>query len=382
MNKHIELPIAGNTFGTFTATFTGATLPVAQEINSAYTVAAVFCASETDTITHIGLPFAAATGAAAKTFRMELRNVNSNGFPGSTVYANSATLAHTVIGTTYTTATTTNPVVAQIPLITPYQITRGSLYAVCAVPIGGTWSGVSYMNVVQSYGALPASMNQTNLPYLFINYNNIPTRVSSPIFLLVSSTKFYGAVGPYLQLVSIANTSTAYGNFFTLPASFGTSVRLSGLKFPINTFTKAGVDTYNIKVYSGTGTTLYVNDTFDMDVSQSVSPVSNMFVHQFDTTVTLYPGVKYFIGFATPSGDTISFNCQRLENYPEDFDKVRKMNTGGLIDFQAGLITSAGSVAVTDAYYFPFNPLIDLIDPAPSAGGASTTAVFNQGLFN
>lgn len=383
MNKHIELPIAGNLWGSQTTSFTGSTTAISHNRTLPETFsAAIFCASETDTITHIGFAFAAATGLAAKTFRMELRNVNSDGSPGSTIYANSATLAHTVIGSTYTTATTTNPVVAQIPLITPYQITRGSLYAVCAVPIGGTWSSSNYMNIVQSYGALPRSMPQTNLPYLYINLNLTPYRTSSPIFLLVSSTKFYGAVGPYLQSVAVAGTTTAYGNFFTLPASFGTSVRLSGVKlsFTFNS-TPYNSGNFNIKVYNSSGSVLYVDNTFNFNLTMTNSPNNQIYIYYFDSTVTLTPGSTYFIGVACPD-DTVTFNCLRLDNYPEDFDKVRKMNTGGLIPLQGGLVTAGGSVAVTDAYYFPINPLIDLINPAASGGGASTTAGFNQGLFN
>jgi hypothetical protein len=380
MNRHIELPIAGNLWGGQTTSFTGATSPVAQEINNVNKTGVVFSAPETDTITHIGLAFSAANGISAKTFRMELRNVNSDGTIGSTIYANSATLAHTVIGTTYTTATTTNPVVAQIPLVTPYQITRGSLYAICAVPIGGTWSASSYMNVVTGYVAAPRSMHQSNLPYYVLGTPTL-TRVNGPIFLAVSATKFYGNVGPYLQSFSVANTTTSYGNFFTLPASFGTSVRLSGVKYALNSITSGAANVYNVKVYNGSGSVLYVDNTISMFVNMNNSPNNQIFLHQFDTPVTLTPGSTYFIGFYCQD-DAIGFNCPRIDNYPEDFDKVRKMNTGGLINFQAGQVTSGGSVAVTDAYYFPINPLIDLITPAASGGGASTTAGFNQGFLN
>lgn len=379
MNKHIELPIAGNLWGSQTTSFTGVIVPTANSV-SGDPVGVVFCASESDTITHIGLAFSAATGVNAKTFRMELRNVNADGTIGSTIYANSATLAHTVIGTTYTTATTTNPVVAQIPLVTPYAVTAGSIYAIVHVPIGGTWGASSYMNFIAAYAANPRSLTQSYLPYLIST--NPTSKNNNPIFLYTSATKFYGSAGPYLQSVSVAGTTTAYGNFFTLPASFGTSVRLSGVKLSF-TFPAAPYNTgnFNIKVYNSSGSVLYVDNTFNFNVTMTNSPNNQVYIYQFDTAVTLTPGNTYFIGVACPD-DTVTFNCLRIDNYPEDFDKIRKMNTGGIIPLQGGQVTSGGSVAVTDAYYFPINPLIDYIDPAASGGGASTTAVFNQGLFN
>jgi hypothetical protein len=380
MNRHIELPIAGNLWGAQTTSFTGTIVATQKELGNPATTGVVFCAPASDTITHIGLAFSTATGASAKTFRMELRNVNADGSIGSTIYANTATLAHTVIGTTYTTATTTNPVVAQIPLVTPYAVTAGTIYAIVHVPIGGTWSASSYMNFISGYTALPRSFTQTNLPYL---RSGAPvTSTNSPIFLAVSATKFYGNVGPYLQSFSVAGTTTAYGNFFTLPASFGTSVRLSGVKLSF-TFNSPPYNTgnFNIKVYNSNGSVLYVDNTFNFNVTMTNSPNNQVYMYQFDTAVTLNPGSTYFIGVACPD-DTITFNCQRIDNYPEDFDKVRKMNTGGLINLQGGQVTSGGSVAVTDAYYFPINPLIDLITAASGGGGASTTAGFNQGFLN
>lgn len=380
MNRHIELPIAGNLWGSQTTSFTGVIYPTGKSNSPAEPVGVVFCAAESDTITHIGLAFSAAVGLSAKTFRMELRNVNSDGTIGSTIYANSATLAHTVIGSTYTTATTTNPVVAQIPLITPYAVTAGSIYAIVHIPIGGTWNGSNYMNFIVPYGANPRSLTQTYLPYLVLT--NPTSKVNTPIFLYTSATKFYGAVGPYRQEVEVGNTTTAYGNFFTLPATFGTSVRLSGVKIAI----RVPVGPYNegyftIKVYNSNGSTLYVDNTFWMNCTMNNSPNNEVFIYHFDSAVTLNPGSTYFIGVTCPS-DSVFMNCFRIDNYPEDFDKVRKMNTGGLMNFQGGQVTAGGSVAVTDAYYFPINPLIDLINPAASGGGASTTAGFNQGLFN
>jgi hypothetical protein len=118
-----------------------------------------------------------------------------------------------------------------------------------------------------------------------------------------------------------------------------------------------------------------------MNVTMNNSPNNEVFIYHFDSAVTLNPGSTYFIGVTCPDSQ-VYMNCFRIDNYPEDFDKVRKMNTGGLINLQAGQVTAGGSVAVTDAYYFPINPLIDLINPAASGGGASTTAGFNQGLFN
>ena len=380
MNRHIELPIAGNLWGSQTTSFTGVIYPTGKDLSPALPVGVVFCAAESVTITHIGLAFSAATGGAAKTFRMELRDVNADGTIGSTIYANSATLAHTVIGTTYTTATTTNPVEAQIPLVTPYAVTAGSIYAIVHIPIGGTWSSSNYMNFISSYGLNPRSLTQTYLPYLILN--NPTSKTNTPIFLYTSATKFYGAAGPYLQSVAVAGTTTAYGNFFTLPASFGTSVRLSGVKlsFTFNS-TPYNSGNFNIKVYNSSGSVLYVDNTFNFNLTMTNSPNNQIYIYYFDTAVTLTPGSTYFIGVACPD-DTVTFNCLRLDNYPEDFDKVRKMNTGGLIPLQGGLVTAGGSVAVTDAYYFPINPLIDLIDPAASGGGTSTTAGFNQGLFN
>jgi hypothetical protein len=380
MNKHIELPIAGNLWGSQTTSFTGVIVATEKEIGNPASIGVVFCAPQSDTITHIGFAFSAATGGNAKTFRMELRNVNSDGSIGSTIYANSATLAHTVIGTTYTTATTTNPVVAQIPLVTPYAVTAGSIYAIVHVAIGGTWSPTSYMNFISAYGALPRSFTQTYLPYLRSGSPVVSTNV--PIFLAVSATKFYGAAGPYRQEVEVGGTTTAYGNFFTLPATFGTSVRLSGVKIAI----RVPVGPYNegyftIKVYNSNGSTLYVDNTFWMNCTMNNSPNNEVFIYHFDSAVTLNPGSTYFIGVTCPS-DSVFMNCFRIDNYPEDFDKVRKMNTGGLINLQGGQVTAGGSVAVTDAYYFPINPLIDLINPAASGGGTSTTAGFNQGLFN
>lgn len=377
MNKHIELPIAGNLWGWDTTSFTGTQVQFGSDAGNT-TVGCVFMAPESATITDIGMSFAIPTGSSARTFRLELRNVNSDGTPGSTVYANTATYSYTNMGSApFYLASTANPAVSIVPLLSSYAVTGGTLYAVCVTTIAGTWNSSNYLNLILSYDTAPKSWIHSNLPYYVSNGG---TKSKNPNFLMCSSTKFYGNISPQRTDISVFG-SAAYGNFFTMPATFGTYARLCGVK--INFGIPAGpynTGNFQIKVYSGNGATLYVDNTFNFGTTNTNSPNNLTSIYYFDTAVNLNPGSQYFIGIACLD-DSLTLYANRYDSYLENESKIRDMYTGGLIPMQSGLINGS-TPALNNQSIYAINPLIDYIDPAASGGGTSTTAGFNQGLFN
>lgn len=378
MNRHIELPISGNLWGLNSTIYTGTTVQFGSSASNTI-VGCVMIAPESTTITDIGLSLGTPVGSAARTFKFEIRNVNSDGTPGSTVYAETASYSYSQIGTSpLYFASTSNPTVSIVPLTTPYAVTRGTIYCICISTNTGTWNSSNYLNIIMSYDAIARSAVHSNLPYWV---NNGGTKGKNPNFLMASSSKFFGNLA-YTYANESVSGSNAYGNFFTLPASFGTNVRMIGVKFsmvipssPYNT------GNFQIKVYSGSGSTLYVDNTFNFNVTMTNSPSNTIYYYYFDSAITLTPGQTYFVGIVCPD-DSLTLSSKRVGYYIENESKALNINTGNIFDTYSGYISSGGTPAISIDAFYPINPLIDYVNPAPGGGGASTTAVFNQGLFN
>ena len=212
-------------------------------------VQAVFQAPADDTITHLWFRQGTLTGVAP-VFRVSLQGVNSTGEPDGTIKGGgTAKNDHTPIAGN-------DGLGVWVALDTPYVCTRGEYLAINIARFSGTIDGSN--NCGFAYAGASDEPDQ-GFPYAYLIIDGAPSKIinASPIYGYKSATRTYGIPTVTRSTFSsaLATTPDERAVKFTLPAGWGVSYKIAGVRF-WGSMATGGSNVLRLRLYDTDGTSV------------------------------------------------------------------------------------------------------------------------------
>lgn len=264
-------------------------------------IAFIFQAETADAITSVGFRYGIRTGTPP-TYRVSLQGVNGSGEPDGTVKGGGSPASQTF----------TPPADASwdnswrtVTLANSYTPSRGELLALVIDYSSGTINGSNFSTF--TYGVQEfADALRMGMPYNLTDNSGSWTKQNAyaPIFAVYTASDVVGFPIESQQDHSTDGTNTRVALKFTLPAGWGSTFEVLGLRF---TGTAPG-GTWTMGLWNAAGTAL---QSVSIDGDVSAAPGSGLRSHQFlfdeATLATLDFGTTYYLGIErNPTDGTIS----------------------------------------------------------------------------
>ncbi len=347
--------------------------PINQATDSVYWI---FQMPEAVTITTMGFRYNLRTGTPVQ-HRISIQGVDlSNGRNDGTVSASAAFTppADTSWDATFQFVTITHDGAGGS--LSSVALTRGAFYALVIEPCPGSTApclGAATPDGSNSsefgHGSLTGSAGATQgFPYAATNDNGTHAKQTRwPIFALRSATKTYGT-----PVVSVAATAISTGSDqairFTLPAGWGATFRVAGVRF-VATSPSSGGGSVNLNLYSGT--TVLQSVTWDTDINRANNGQGNIFEFYFDEAAlsTLASGTTYRLGVTPVSGGSVGLSVMTLPAASDRTAYPGGTNFGWSTRASCGGACDATSTAWTDDD--TKRPLVELILEDLTGGGGA-----------
>lgn len=282
----IGAPFDPDTVGT---TFTAFALDVATD-----TLEWIFQAPSAITITRLGFRYGLRTGTPP-TYRISLQGVDATGIPDGTIKG----ATNNALKTFTPPADTTWDALWQWQTLTEsYTCARGEWLSIVIDYSAGTVNGTnnSTFTSIQSFGG-----NRQGHPYAI--HNNAGTRTrqtaGNPIYGYSSASVSYGNPAESITFTAFSSGGTnEYGITFNLPAGWGSTYKVLGIKWFGTTANGAG-DSCTISLYDADADpgTVLQQIVYGWDRNQTTGNTRVQTVYFDETTLSdLLFGTTYHIG--------------------------------------------------------------------------------------
>lgn len=262
----------------------------------------VFQTPDAITITKLGINFASFTAGfvgLSPNYKISLQGVDSSGNPDGTIKGGGSPASKEFNATGWS-----NNTFHWITLDNAYTCSRGEYLALVvkySSENGGASPDGSFdfitLNVTATY------LVNFRFPYGISNNSGSRTRLTTfpSIYGYGSSSKKYG--NPYQTALSQSITGSAeFGAVFTLPAAWGNTFKVAGLKF-FSTAAAAGGLTVTLYDGGAAGdTTVLQNASYDTDLSQATTAGIRTIYFDESTLSTLKYGSTYRVAIGASSG--------------------------------------------------------------------------------
>lgn len=334
----------------------------------------IFQAPAAITITRLGFRYGLRTGTPP-TYRISLQGVDADGLPNGVIKGATNNALKTF---TPPADTTWNSTWQWQTLVESYTCTRGEWLAIVIDYSAGTIDGTnnSTFTSVFSSGA-----GRTGHPYAIQNNAGVRTRqVENPVYGYASATVTYGCPVEAMTFTGFSSGSTPneYGLTFNLPAAWGATYQVVGIKWFGQTANSTG-DSCTISLYDADGDPGTVLQSIVYDWDMNATPGSaggntrnNTIYFDEATLASLNFGTTYHVGIRA---DQVSVGMT-----------VTVMNLDAAADRAAwpggenfNACTRAGGVWTEDTAARPLIALI-LADWTEPAGGGGLRLAGHGGL--
>jgi len=265
--------------------------------------AVIFQATSTDAITHVTTCSASATALGGNIAQVSVQGVDGSGFPDGAILNSGTAKLNLIPDTAWTTGSadcTEHALAADTG-----SLTIGTFIAIVveAAP-GGTTPDASNKVVLNLISNMQAS--GTNR-YAMIDTNatwaSADKQAAMPVFgARASTTTYYGRPITAFSATTLSTTVEA-GGMFTTDASWGSTMRLSGVRF-IGLGPTAS-NTLTVSAYSGctdTSPSQLTTITIDADMVSAVASNRTLFEVIFSTPIDLTMGTTYCVAVYASGG--------------------------------------------------------------------------------
>lgn len=251
------------------------------------------------TVTRLGIRLGVITGTTP-TYRVSAQGVTSAGVPDGTIKGatNNALKTFSPSGLGWTDGEW-----HWLTLDETFAVTRGEVFAIVVDYSSGTVDGSN--NASFTIGV--TNTNEPCFPYPI--QNNAASRAKQAIFATVgwgSAETAYGRPIESLTITSFSAGSTPdeYAVKFTLPAAWGDTFKLVGVKLP--TGFNAAAQTITFVLYDSDGSTALQNVTHDGDYVSATNTRMGYFYFDEATLATLSYGTAYRLAIRPDGTGTAS----------------------------------------------------------------------------
>lgn len=339
-----------------------------------------FVAPEDATIKKIGMSFNSSTGATARELKLAITGVTATGnVDTANILAQTAAYQYNDAAITY--SATGGMTYLDITRdgsgnsISSYNITKGTAYFVGCLRENNTgWSSTQFItfNVGHSNGTQLAQMFHTaSLPFL---QSTSTAKQTSGLALLLSDDKCYGKGFGYHDSQTIAaGVTTNYGLRFKLPAAFGDTVSLSGIRFAADWTTgSTTLKTIDIKLWkdNGNGTATLLH-TEQINENNCYQPNDSAMSWLYSTLQVINTDQDYIV---TVCNENSTGNLV-MHHYTYTDVRENTIFTCGYIPIRGVEVSSSGTITEIDKTYH----INLLVEDFGLAGGCSATF---GGMFN
>lgn len=262
----------------------------------------IFQARDAITITKGVFRYTSRTGTPP-TYQISLQGVDGSGNPDGTIKGGGSPVQATF---TPPANATWDGTVRRITFDNAYAAGRGEWLAMVIKYSAGAVDASNFSTITARTDYLEGIRNQ---PYAIQNDNGTRTRQTfMPIFGYESASRVYGR--PLKNTVAgtaVQETSTPdeVGMKFTLPAAWGTTYKVVGLRVNLNIGNNSS---WNWRLYDTDGSTVLQNVDVDSDFKSAGNIANNVFFFDETTLSSLSFGSTYRLSLLGPTGVNQTLN--------------------------------------------------------------------------
>lgn len=334
------------------ASFSTATLN-----NSAYKVAWLTQAEDTNAITHLGVSISSVT--SPPTMSMCLQGVNTSGQPDGTILGGGSPASGT-----FTPAAGWN----WVALTNPYTPTLGQLFTVVMEYSSGTIgaSNNSVVNTSTNGSSFLLNTADANFPHALQNLGSWTKNANQPFFgIRTASTRYGFPIASMAQLSTVTTSGHRTVMKFRVPSGFVSTYQVASMRAFFDP-PSSGSD-YTFGIWNAAGTALQ-SETRDIDFVPSA--LSRMLSCQFSSPATLSAGTWYYAGVQA-AGVALALSYQTVDSSDDKLAYNR---------IEAGGATWDGSTWTDQDTWLPAVELTLGDITVASSGGIKTQLGMNGGF--